>query len=74
MSWNYRIVYKDGMYAMKEVYYDENGIPNSFCDASLDGYDRVSDMRDAHLAYSAAFLKPVLVWNEKQKRFKEKRR
>jgi len=73
MTWNYRIIqtnYKpDGFddeytaYAIHEVYYNEDGEPDSWTlrSMSLDNYESVEELEESMKLMMNAFKKPVLI-------------
>ena len=64
MTWNYRVckyeVNDQTLYAVREVYYDDDGLPDGFCDASVDNWESVEDLRGTLEHMLRAFDAPVL--------------
>jgi hypothetical protein len=60
MSWNHRVIrYSDGFLQIAEVYYDEKGIPTSYCSASVCG-DTPEELEAVLEQHRLAMGKPVL--------------
>lgn len=63
MSWNYRTVRcteSDAVfYEIKEVYYNEQGLPNGYCDADLFG-ETLEELKDVFDMMKLALEKPIL--------------
>ena len=64
--WDYRLV-KDGpddfqCLTVAEVYYNEDGEPYGWCDASLIG-DDIKEAKEVHRMMAEAFDKPILEAN-----------
>jgi hypothetical protein len=66
--WNYRImkhefVHEDNFievtFELVECYYDDNGIPNGFCETTP-ASESVSELRHVLVMMESAFAKPVL--------------
>ena len=56
MTWNYRVVSKDGQYGVHEVYYDEQGEPTSVSESSVVPVaDSVAELRECLETLLAAF-------------------
>lgn len=58
--WNYRICHfpKQGIYAVKEVYYDDEGKPRAYADAEILGDDE-AEVRQSISYVQAALEHPV---------------
>lgn len=64
-KWNFRIIERDGIYAVHEVYYNQDGVPDSVSE------DPVSPYGDSLVLYANASALPALSWNyflEREKR------
>ncbi len=63
MSWNYRVVERNGFFNIHEVYYDENGVPWS-CTAepSFPQGETLEELQEDTAWYQNALTKPVLYW------------
>ena len=66
MSWNYRMINKDGELAIYSVYYYDDG---SIQGTSLNpdypiGYDNIEDLREELERYSSALEKPILKYDD----------
>lgn len=68
MSWNHRVLvvkdHEDLHFMVKEVYYDENGVPGNYGPVSIAG-ESLADIRLTLEWIRAALDKPVLWGDEK---------
>lgn len=66
MSWNYRIVKKDNLFHITEVYYDSNGNIEAWVDPGdmnvLSGWEDLADLEGTAKYALEAFQRPVLEW------------
>lgn len=70
MSWNYRVLAlehdKEIYFQIREVYYDKEGIPNSYSTSpSYIESENISGMEWTLNAYKEALSKPILYSGEK---------
>ena len=75
MSWNYRIIrqddripddycsweYMEPWYSIMEVYYNDQGEPNGWCDADSPHGNNIEDLKGCIRLMRLAVMKPVLV-------------
>ena len=59
MYWNHRIVIKDDHYELCEVYYDENGEPMLYGDATAEG-ESVDEVKEAYSMMKSALKREPL--------------
>ncbi len=65
MAWDYRVVIKDGVYAVHEVYYDERGGPRAVStDEMLPAGESFADLRLTFDLMRQALEKPALRFEE----------
>lgn len=60
MSWNYRIIRKDGLLQIMETYYDENGVPDSFGEAPSPYGENVDEVESCYKLIGEAFNKNII--------------
>lgn len=71
MNWNYRVMtyktYNDGeptrLFAVTEVYYNEEGVPDGFVKPPMNimsDWDEMDDLTGTHELVGGAFEKPIL--------------
>lgn len=60
MSWNYRIIRKDGVLQIMETYYDENGVPDSFGEAPTPYGENVDEVEACYKLIGEAFNKNII--------------
>ena len=65
MTWNYRIIKKDGDYSIHEVYYTEDGKPEKVTKepVAIVG-DSLLELQEEFVHYLRALLKPVLNYED----------
>lgn len=68
MTWNYRVLIKDGQYNIHEVYYDDDGNPEAFTEEPVGPSGESPEELKKDLQYfSEALSLPVLDYNELEK-------
>jgi hypothetical protein len=61
MSWNYRVMSKNGMLAIYEVYYDDDGVVNGYSETPVcPEAESTEDLAEHLKRYCAALNEPVL--------------
>lgn len=64
MGWNYRVCQYveagETLFAIREVYYDNDGTPQMYGDASVEHWETLEDVRGTLDLMRGAFDKPVL--------------
>ena len=65
MSWNYRVVQREDLFAIHEVYYDEAGKPAAVtADAMTPDGDTLEELRETFEQFREAFDQPVLQYED----------
>ena len=68
MTWDYRILVRNGEYAIYEVYYDESGHIEAFADTPVyPAGDSTEELREDLEHYQRALKHPVLDYDELSK-------
>ena len=72
MSWNYRVIKQNDYYAVHEVYYDKDGNPEAHTRLPCvpNGESKLDIELDLRFMILALY-KPVLIWDEVTKKYKE---
>lgn len=64
-KWDYRVVIKDGVYAIHECYYNEKGAPHSIStDEMCPAGETFEDLRMSYGLMAEAFEKPALRYED----------
>ena len=66
MTWNYRIMKtKQGQFSIVEAYYDEStGTLMSYCEADLQDWETVAELKSSYDMIHEAFTKPYFYESE----------
>lgn len=65
MTWNYRVVNKDGYLGIHEVYYDEKGLPTSCTeDPTRLSEENLDELKHTLLLYEKAAQKEILNYED----------
>lgn len=68
MTWNYRVLVKEGQYNIHEVYYDDDGNPEAFTEDSVGpSGGSLEELKEDVRYFSEALSLPVLDYNELEK-------
>lgn len=70
MTWDYRVIVKDGSYYIYEVYYDDDGNPGAFTEDPVSPFgESLEELKEDLKHFSDALSLPVLDYSELEKLF-----
>ncbi len=73
MTWNYRVVVKDGQYNIHEVYYNDKGEPEFFTEDPVGpSGESFKELKNDLEYFLEALSLPVLKYNELEKMCRKK--
>lgn len=65
MSWNYRVMEREGRFAIHEVYYDKNGEANGYTESPVyPAGTSVEELQEMLGKYQEALKKPILKYED----------